>query len=138
MFGGTLSEEVEQAAVAAANKQAAANGTSPSQHLNNNNSTLSLTNSNADDGEEYNTMGATVADDIAVSPQPNDSVNETSSTDMEEDDVRFEAITEPFLFDEDIIYPCYVTLPFVTDEQIQAACLPTHRMVSYFLYYIHE
>ena len=137
MRPGLLAAKAEaQAAVAAANQQAAVNGTNPSQHLiNNNNSTSSIANSNADDGEEYNRMEANVADDdIAVSPHPNDPVNETSSTDMEEDDVRFEAITEPFLFDEEVIYPCYVTLPFVTDDQIQAACLPTHRMVGYFLY----
>merc|ERR1711997_814508 len=49
---------------------------------------------------------------------------------MEEDDVRYEAITEPFLFEEQVIYPCYVTLPFVSDELVDAASLPQQAMIS--------
>ena len=41
-----------------------------------------------------------------------------------DDDVTYEPITEPFMFEDQIIYPCYVTLPFVTDLVIEAACNP--------------
>ena len=75
-------------------------------------------------------------DDIAPSPSNEESpLNETPESPaaaemMEEDDVRYEAITEPFLFEEQVIYPCYVTLPFVSDELAEAACFPKQAMVS--------
>ena len=41
-----------------------------------------------------------------------------------DDDVTYEPITEPFMFEDQIIYPCYVVLPFVTDLVVEAACNP--------------
>ena len=37
-----------------------------------------------------------------------------------EEDIRYEPITEPFLFENMIIHPCYVVLPFVSDSEVQA------------------
>ena len=41
-----------------------------------------------------------------------------------DDDVTYEPITEPFMFEDQIIYPCYVILPFVTDVEVESACNP--------------
>merc|ERR1719444_384305 len=38
------------------------------------------------------------------------------------DDLRYEPITEDFLFEDNIISPCYVVLPYVTQEEVEAAC----------------
>ena len=45
----------------------------------------------------------------------------------EEEDITYEAITEPFLFENQIIYPCYCVLPFVTDFEVDAACNPRNH-----------
>lgn len=39
--------------------------------------------------------------------------------DVEDDDVRYEPIAEPFYFKDQLIYPCYVILPYVTKKQIK-------------------
>lgn len=36
-------------------------------------------------------------------------------------DVRYEPITEDFMFEDRVIAPCYVVLPYVSDEEIEAA-----------------
>lgn len=41
---------------------------------------------------------------------------------VDEEDVRYEPITEPFVFEEQIIHPCYVVLPYVTDPEVEAIC----------------
>eukprot|EP00094_Tigriopus_californicus_P002881 TCALIF_02778-PA protein Name:"Similar to Zfp26 Zinc finger protein 26 (Mus musculus)" AED:0.10 eAED:0.11 QI:493/0.33/0.28/0.71/0.5/0.28/7/0/1223 len=46
-------------------------------------------------------------------------IREEEEEDDEEDDIRYEPITEPFLFEREIIHPCYVVLPFVTDQDIE-------------------
>ena len=129
MRPGLLAAKAEaQAAVAAANQAAASNaqplgnGVSPDTHL------ISNDDSN-------NNVGEDMDDDIAASPSNNgdsplNEAPESPSEIMEEDDVRYEAITEPFLFEEQVIYPCYVTLPYVTDELVEATGSLTHAMVS--------
>ena len=127
MRPGLIAAKAEaQAAVAAANQAAAAT----SQTITNGTSAIQEQLSN--DSSNNNTM----EDDIAASPSNEESpLNETPESPaeaeiMEEDDVRYEAITEPFLFEEQVIYPCYVTLPFVSDELAEAACFPKQAMVS--------
>ena len=44
-----------------------------------------------------------------------------------DDDVRYEPVTEEFLFEGDMIKPCYCVLPFVTDEEVEAV---TRRSIS--------
>jgi uncharacterized C2H2 Zn-finger protein len=44
-----------------------------------------------------------------------------------EDDMRYEPITEEFLFEGEMIKPCYCVLPFVTDEEVEAI---TRRSIS--------
>ena len=39
----------------------------------------------------------------------------------EEQDVRYDAITEDFMFEDMVISPCYVTLPYVSEEEVEAA-----------------
>lgn len=53
-------------------------------------------------------------------PEPESAVAAAPAAPEEEDDddVRYEAITEAFLFEKQIIYPCYVVLPFVNDEDV--------------------
>jgi len=46
-----------------------------------------------------------------------------------ENEPRFEPITEAFIFEDQIIHPCYVVLPFSTKKDIEDACNP-HRNVS--------
>jgi hypothetical protein len=41
-----------------------------------------------------------------------------------EEEVRYEPITEAFIFEQQIIHPCYVVLPFSTQEDIDRACRP--------------
>ncbi len=40
----------------------------------------------------------------------------------EDEDVRYEPITEPFLFEGQVIYPCYCILPFVSDAAVETSC----------------
>ena len=40
----------------------------------------------------------------------------------DEDDVRYEPITEAFIFENEIIHPCYCVLPFVADEEVETLC----------------
>ena len=46
--------------------------------------------------------------------------NPSSSED--DDDVRYEPITEPFLFEGQVIYPCYCILPYISDAEVEASC----------------
>ena len=46
--------------------------------------------------------------------------NPSSSED--DDDVRYEPITEPFLFEGQVIYPCYCILPYINDSDVEASC----------------
>jgi len=43
------------------------------------------------------------------------------------DDQRYEPVTEEFLFEGDMIKPCYCVLPFVTDEEVESI---TRRNIS--------
>lgn len=56
-------------------------------------------------------------------------IREEEEEDEEEDDIRYEPITEPFLFEGEIIHPCYVVLPFVTDKDIEV-CIRKSANVS--------
>ncbi len=47
---------------------------------------------------------------------------EKLSIQEEEDNVRYEPITEAFVFEEQIIHPCYVVLPFVKDHEVETMC----------------
>ncbi len=40
----------------------------------------------------------------------------------EEDNIRYEPITEAFVFEDQIIHPCYVVLPFVADADVEVEC----------------
>ena len=40
----------------------------------------------------------------------------------DDDDVRYEPITEPFLFEGQVIYPCYCILPYISDAEVEASC----------------
>ena len=42
--------------------------------------------------------------------------------DEEDSAVRYEPITEPFLHEGRVIFPCYCILPFVTDEEVDVSC----------------
>ena len=46
----------------------------------------------------------------------------------EEEDVRYEPITEAFVFEDQVIHPCYVILPFVTDNQVETFCQRSIRV----------
>ena len=48
--------------------------------------------------------------------------SEPGTPDEDEDDVRYEPITEPFLFEGQVIYPCYCILPFINDAEVEASC----------------
>lgn len=37
-------------------------------------------------------------------------------------EVRYEPITEDFMYEDRVISPCYVVLPYVNDEEVEAAC----------------
>merc|ERR1719336_1141973 len=56
---------------------------------------------------------------MEVASPPNESPTSPSS---EDDDVRYEPITEPFLFEGAVIYPCYCILPFISDSEVEASC----------------
>ena len=132
MRPGLIAAKAEaQAAVAAANQAAAAN---PQPIINGLSPVLQLSSGD----NSNNNLLEDKEDDIAASPSNGDSsLNETPESPeeiMEEDDVRYEAITEPFLFEERVIFPCYVTLPYVADELVEAACSPRHEMVSILRY----
>jgi len=43
------------------------------------------------------------------------------------DDQRYEPVTEEFLFEGEMIKPCYCVLPFVTDEEVESI---TRRNIS--------
>ena len=49
-----------------------------------------------------------------------EAVSEPDAAAVADEDVRYEAITEAFLFEQQIIFPCYVVLPFVTDKEVEA------------------
>ncbi len=42
----------------------------------------------------------------------------------DQEDVRYEPITEDFMFEDMVISPCYVVLPHVSEEEVDAACNP--------------
>lgn len=54
-----------------------------------------------------------------------------ASPSSEDEDVRYEAITEAFLFENQIIYPCYVILPFVNDQEIEQMTSRTAKVSHY-------
>merc|ERR1719412_153868 len=126
MRPGLIAAKAEaQAAVAAAN-QAAASNSQPGTNVEELDLDPDNSNNNVVDDKE---------DDIAASPSDDsnpalDETHESQEEMIDEDEVRYEAITEPFLFEEQVIYPCYVTLPFVADELVDEACFPKHVMVS--------
>ena len=65
-----------------------------------------------------------------LSSKQNKRAHQASEPEPEpEDDIRYEPITESFIFEDQIIDPCYVVLPFSTEEEIANACNP-HRNVS--------
>ena len=59
------------------------------------------------------------ADAMEVASPPNE---DPSSPSSEDDDVRYEPITELFLFEGAVIYPCYCILPFISDSEVEASC----------------
>ena len=126
MRPGLIAAKAEaQAAVAAAN-QAAASNSQPGANGEELDLDHDSSNNNVVDDKE---------DDIAASPSEDsnpalDETHESQEEMIDEDEVRYEAITEPFLFEEQVIYPCYVTLPFVADELVDEACFPKHVMVN--------
>ena len=48
----------------------------------------------------------------------------------DQEDVRYEPITEDFMFEDMVISPCYVVLPHVSEEEVDAACNPPEELES--------
>jgi hypothetical protein len=46
----------------------------------------------------------------------------------EEEEVRYEPVTEAFMFEKQVIHPCYVVLPFSTPSDIEKACNPPRNV----------
>ena len=71
-------------------------------------------------------------EEMSAIQQPQKTLQEAPETPEKQpesdDDVRYEAVTEAFLFEGQIIYPCYVILPFVNDADVEAACNPRSRV----------
>ena len=51
-----------------------------------------------------------------------------AAAEVEEEEMRYEPITEAFLFENQIIHPCYVVLPFSTKRDIETACKPNKNV----------
>ena len=47
--------------------------------------------------------------------------DDQESMEVDNQDVRYEPITEDFMYEDMVIAPCYVVLPFVSDEEVEAA-----------------
>ena len=50
------------------------------------------------------------------------SESNNSAAASEDEDVRYEPITEAFIYEEEVIHPCYVVLPFVADNDVETLC----------------
>merc|ERR1711971_1525695 len=66
---------------------------------------------------------ALVRERRSPSPEPEESHEEEDEVEeplaVDEDDVRYEPISEEFVFESEVITPCYVVLPFVTDQEVE-------------------
>ena len=54
--------------------------------------------------------------------------NSFDSMETEEEEVRYEPVTGAFMFEEQVIHPCYVVLPFSTEMDIEKACNPRRNV----------
>jgi hypothetical protein len=62
------------------------------------------------------------APEPVAQPQQQQPQEEEDNDETEEEDVRYEPITEPFLFEGQVVYPCYCILPYVSDADVEATC----------------
>ena len=51
-------------------------------------------------------------------------ITETHVEVVDDEDIRYEPITEDFMYEDMVISPCYVVLPYVTEEEVDAAMYP--------------
>jgi cobalamin biosynthesis protein CobT len=86
-------------------------------------SSSSRTDEDDDEGEEDVEDEETEDDEDAEedAAQPEQVVRDRN------DEQRYEPVTEEFLFEGEMIKPCYCVLPFVTDEEVEAI---TQRSIS--------
>ena len=60
--------------------------------------------------------------EVTQPEQPAAAEASPQSSSEDDDDVRYEPITEPFLFEGQVIYPCYCILPYMTDGEVESSC----------------
>ena len=65
-----------------------------------------------------------------LSSKQNKRAHQAYEPEPEVEEVRYEPITEAFIFEEQIIHPCYVVLPFANETDVEVACNPTRNVSS--------